>query len=639
MASHLRMASVRAYRPMAASARAVPLVRALHSSALRQNIPSWPPGPIPENPVTPSQDLASGGSGKKEDHKSWWHDWLHSPSFQAALTTVVGLGMVFGAGTGYLYWYKAHVLSRVEGAFEGGYDPALELASDLVLPHTHHVKRREQPLIDAIFRGEDAGGYYLIIGPKGTGKGTMLTDAMRAIQAEGTSICEAHPDLEVFRLRLGKALDFDYFEDWQGSLFSRADPRNGGPSLDIERAMTKLEKVALKYAREHGRPLVMAFTNIHLFPNNEEGHAVLRQIQQRAEQWAARGMMTMVFTTDDFWCLDKMKKSANRMRILSVTDLSAAESIAALRSLRRHYLGRGCPPEIEPRIESDDVLRRVYELVGGRTSFLARCARASNMIDEAETMIDLEKGWLLSKIGLIPEMDDDVMDEQKWASCSWLLLRDLAEKGPALEPPLGHRPEHEETDFPDGVQLIPSVWDQSTGDPAPIDDENASVPHVDTADLMVDVDLPKVTFDDARRLMTRTDFFEGLDHDNIISIDVRHDVRPDNMLILRAAQQVVAEEGFDSMLDQTRDRVDEIEGLHRQSELTVKEPFRVSIGRGPEGETVLDVVGLGASFVPQDLDDDDEDEGSKGAPAAGGEDGDEAADTGRGGGGGRGRMV
>lgn len=87
--------------------------------------------------------------------------------------------------------------------------------------------------------------------------------------------------------------------------------------------MTKLEKVALKYARKNGRPLVMAFTSelrcwpllmpdIHLFPNTEEGHAVLRQLQQRAEQWAARvsgivadvaddqGMMTMVFTTDDF---------------------------------------------------------------------------------------------------------------------------------------------------------------------------------------------------------------------------------------------------------------------------------------------------------------------------------------------------
>jgi hypothetical protein len=73
--------------------------------------------------------------------------------------------------------------------------------------------------------------------------------------------------------------------------------------------------------------------------------------------------------------------------------------------------------------------------------------------------------------------------------------------------------------------------------------------------------------------------------------------------MLRAAQRVVAIEEFDSMLDQTRDRVDEIEGLHRQSELTVKEPFRVSMSR-EGGRTVLDVVGLGGSFVPADDDDD-----------------------------------
>jgi len=80
--------------------------------------------------------------------------------------------------------------------------------------------------------------------------------------------------------------------------------------------------------------------------------------------------------------------------------------------------------------------------------------------------------------------------------------------------------------------------------------------------------------------------------------------------MLRAAQRVVAIEDFDSMLDQTRDRVDEIEGLHRQSELTVKEPFRISMSR-EAGRTVLDVVGLGGSFVPADDDDDrDGDEGS-----------------------------
>lgn len=68
---------------------------------------------------------------------------------------------------------------------------------------------------------------------QGTGKGTMLLDAMRAVEADGAAFVEAHPDLEVFRLRFGKALNYDFFEDWQGGLFSRADPRNGGPSLDI----------------------------------------------------------------------------------------------------------------------------------------------------------------------------------------------------------------------------------------------------------------------------------------------------------------------------------------------------------------------------------------------------------------------
>ena len=41
------------------------------------------------------------------------------------------------------------------------------------------------------------------------------------------------------------------------------------------------------------------------------------------------------------------------------------------------------------------------------------------------------------------------------------------------------------------------------------------------------------------------------------------------MLILQAARQVVEEEGFDDTLDEVRERVDEIESLHRTRELTV----------------------------------------------------------------------
>jgi hypothetical protein len=41
---------------------------------------------------------------------------------------------------------------------------------------------------------------------------------------------------------------------------------------------------------------------------------------------------------------------------------------------------------------------------------------------------------------------------------------------------------------------------------------------------------------------------------------VNHDVRPDSILLLNAAKEVVEEEGFDDMLDEVRARVDEIEG-------------------------------------------------------------------------------
>ena len=52
-------------------------------------------------------------------------------------------------------------------------------------------------------------------------------------------------------------------------------------------------------------------------------------------------------------------------------------------------------------------------------------------------------------------------------------------------------------------------------------------------------------------------------------LQLNHNIRPDSMLILQAARQVVEEEGFDETLDEVRERVDEIESLHRTRELTV----------------------------------------------------------------------
>ncbi|KAK4683814.1 hypothetical protein P7C73_g6405, partial [Tremellales sp. Uapishka_1] len=555
------------------------LGRHLSSTRSVQNIPQWPSSPVPQPPGTSDTSSLTSGRNPTEgegDPKGkripWWKEWAGSPSFQAALSTVVGLGLVFGAGVGYLEWYKDHVLRRMTRAFAAGYDPALELTT-VHSPVSNHILRREQPLIDSIFRGEEGGGYYLMVGPKGTGKGTMvLEQVIPDFTLMFSTGCIAHPDLEVFRLRLGKALDFDYYEDWQGSLFSRADPRNGGPALDVERAMNKLEKVALRYTRKHGRPLVLCFNR----------------------------------------CVDRMKKNASRMRILSVYDLSATESLRALKHLRKQALGRRARQGEEVRVEDESVLKRVYELIGGRTSYLARAARAEDMLAEAEYMIQSEKAWLLSKIGLIPEMDDDVMDEQKWASCSWLLLRHLAQQAPPLRQYPYEGPSYAlASDTNDSsIDLTPAPLTSITISEIerellpPLEGIIEPIPE-DAEPTSDDVYSPRVTYEEARRIMTRADFLADLDHHNIVTIDVHHDVGPDSIMLLRAAQEVISREGFDKDLDQTRDRVDEIEGLHRQSELTVKEPFRVVVDRSG-GRTVLEVEGLGGSFVPASNNDGDD---------------------------------
>lgn len=49
------------------------------------------------------------------------------------------------------------------------------------------------------------------------------------------------------------------------------------------------------------------------------------------------------------------------------------------------------------------------------------------------------------------------------------------------------------------------------------------------------------------------------------------------MVLLQAAKQVVEMEGFDKILDDVRDRVDEIESLHRTRELTVRSHFSLSL--------------------------------------------------------------
>ena len=107
------------------------------------------------------------------------------------------------------------------------------------------------------------------------------------------------------------------------------------------------------------------------------------------------------------------------IQVVSVYDLSNTDAFTAAVRMRMHAQ--------RPKA-SHETFREVISLVGGRLTYLSKVTKAADMVRHARQMLTVEKAWLLSRIGLIPDCDDDVMDEQKWSSCSWLLLREFVRR-------------------------------------------------------------------------------------------------------------------------------------------------------------------------------------------------------------------
>lgn len=413
----------------------------------------------------------------------------------------------------------------MKGAFEPG-DPMLELAAmggpppNIILDEEdeHWIRRKEQEKIDAIVNGTERGHYHLLIGEKGTGKSSMLLDAMQKVQGEGISMFEAHADLEIFRIRLGKALDFEFHEDYIGSLFSIRGPRDTTALLDIERAFNKLEKLALKRRKTIGRPLVLIINSTHLLRDNEDGQDLLELIQQRAEQWAVSNLVTVVFNSDDYWVYERLKQYATRMQILPVLDLPKDEAIAALLQYRKKYYKE------EPDL---NILKKVYDHVGGRLSYLNQVAKSKDMLKVCEAICHVEKTWFLNKCWILgEEMDDDVMDQQKYASAAMVLAKALVDQ----------------------------------------EKENGANYHEEKGHI-----LPQIPLHKAREIMTRADFIQSYDHINIFTIDAEAMVRADSVPMQNAFRQICSEDGFDEHLQATLDRISAIESLGRTREIVAKD--------------------------------------------------------------------
>lgn len=90
------------------------------------------------------------------------------------------------------------------------------------------------------------------------------------------------------------------------------------------------------------------------------------------------------------------------MHVLSIYDLDNEKAIQASTNMRRNS-NRGK--------ETPETVREAVSIVGGRLSYLSRVSKAQDMLGMANHLKTVEKGWLLSRIGLIVDCDDDVMDE------------------------------------------------------------------------------------------------------------------------------------------------------------------------------------------------------------------------------------
>lgn len=349
----------------------------------------------------------------------------------------------------------------------------------------------------------------------------MLLDAMQKVGGEGISMFEAHADLEIFRIRLGKALDYEFHEDYIGSLFSIKGPREGNTALlDIERAFNKLEKVALKRRAAVGRPLVLIINSTHLLRNDDDGRDLLELIQQRAEQWAASNLVTVVFNSDDYWVYERLKQYSTRMDVLPVLDLPKEQAMSALRQYRARHFKENPPTNL---------LEKIFDRVGGRLTFLNRVARSPDMLKTCDHICEIEKTWFLNKCWILGEgMDDDVMDQQKYAAAAMVLAKalvdqekDIAGKG---------------TNLPGQGQL-----------------------------------LPQIALHKAREIMTRADFIQDYDHINIFTIDAQANVRADSVPMQNAFRQICSDPDFKEHLQATIDRISAIESLGRTREVVAKD--------------------------------------------------------------------
>jgi len=250
------------------------------------------------------------GNGDKK-RRNGWKDILSlfKKCTETGMITFASLGVLVLGGIIYHKLYKQNVLWKMGDSFttNGSLLLTKHQLSNMSSDKELWAERKNQELVDSIISGKTKGKYYLLVGEKGTGKTSTVLESISRVEGEDCAIVDCSSDVELMRLRIGNALNFEFFEDYIGSLFSMKGPRESTPILDIERAFMKLEKILVKRKLDRiNKPLVLVFNNSHLIDSS-----LVELLQQKAENFSSAGMMTMVFISDDYWLFEKFKISNN----------------------------------------------------------------------------------------------------------------------------------------------------------------------------------------------------------------------------------------------------------------------------------------------------------------------------------------
>ncbi|GME79633.1 unnamed protein product [[Candida] boidinii] len=349
-------------------------------------------------------------------------------------------------------------------------------------------------------------------------------ESIRKVNGKNCAIIDCSSDLELMRIRIGAALNFEFHEDYIGALFSIRGPRDTTALLDIERAFGKLEEVALKRVSKTKEPLVLVFNDMHLIKDDEEGIKLVELLQQKAESLSGSRLATIIFNSDDYWVYENLKKLATRLEVVHFKDLNREEAIRTLKVARMKFFNDTV---------SDEDCNKIYNLIGGRPQHISHVAGHQNVITACNSLIDREKTWFLNQCGLLgEEMDDDVMESGKFSTSAMLLMREFVEMD---------------------RKRLKYLTKQNIG--------MNKIEH----------ELPELPLWRARQIMTRPDYIKQYDSLNIFTIDSHSRVRADSVPMMRAFHEIASQPGFDDLLTETIMRVADIESLNRTREIVAKD--------------------------------------------------------------------